>query len=183
MDRPRWERQPGEGTRAHAAFAAYRDMGATRSLAKVAKTLGKSRALVERWSSAWDWVARAGAYDDFLDETKRAKAARLVEEMVERQLAQMLLIQQAGMEALVNLDFRALKPTEILDYIIAAAKQERVLRGQPECIVKKNQADAEGNHLPAPAPTIIQEILVTTRAEAQAILAQSRAEGIPVLTG
>ena len=93
----------------------------------------------------------------------------------------MLLLQQKGLEALQNLDFRTLKPHEILEYVIEAAKQERILRGQPESIVKQNQADADGNKLEQHPQVVIEEILVTTRAEAQAILEQSEREGIPVL--
>ena len=36
-----WERQEGETAQAFQAFAAYRDMGAERSLAKVAQKVGK----------------------------------------------------------------------------------------------------------------------------------------------
>ena len=46
-----WERQDGETAQAFQAFAEYRDMGAERSLAKVAQKLGKSKPLMERWSS------------------------------------------------------------------------------------------------------------------------------------
>jgi hypothetical protein len=58
-----WERQENESARAFEAFAVYRDLGAQRSIAKVAEILGKSRALLERWSTKHDWVARCQALE------------------------------------------------------------------------------------------------------------------------
>jgi hypothetical protein len=181
-DRPPWARQRGESGKAHAAFLAYLNLGQTRSLARLGRQLGRSVSLLERWSSRWGWVARCQVHDEAVQERKLQKRLAVIEEMEQRQATEMLLLQQKGLEALQAIDFRTLRPTEILAYIIEAAKQERVLRGQPESIMKQNQADADGNQLPAPAPTIIQEILVTTREEAQAVIAASRAEGIPLLS-
>lgn len=58
-----WERQPGETSRAYEAFCIYRDLGAARSLAKVGELLGKSKALMERWSAAHSWVDRVAALE------------------------------------------------------------------------------------------------------------------------
>ena len=63
-----WERQQNETAPAFAAFVAYRDMGiGIRSTAKVAQKLGKSLALIHRWSSRWSWVSRVQVYDQELD--------------------------------------------------------------------------------------------------------------------
>lgn len=70
-----WERQPGEGARAFQAFAVYRDMGAERSTAKVARELGKTKAIVDRWSGDHEWVARAAAWDLELDRRAQAELA------------------------------------------------------------------------------------------------------------
>jgi hypothetical protein len=58
-----WERQEGESARAYEAFSLYRDYGPARSIAKVAEALGKSRALLERWSVAHEWVDRVAALE------------------------------------------------------------------------------------------------------------------------
>lgn len=58
-----WEQQSGESTQAFEAFAAYRDLGAARSVAKVARELVKSTTLLFRWSKQYAWVMRAAAYD------------------------------------------------------------------------------------------------------------------------
>lgn len=58
-----WERQAGESSRAYEAFSAYRDLGPARSLAKVGQMLGKSTALMERWSVEHSWVDRVAALE------------------------------------------------------------------------------------------------------------------------
>lgn len=78
-----WDQQPEESTPAWEAFRTYRDMGATRSTAKVARRLGKSKTLMDRWSGANSWQIRVSAYDKFLDrewqkevKERRRRAAR-----------------------------------------------------------------------------------------------------------
>jgi hypothetical protein len=58
-----WERQPGETSRSYEAFCTYRDLGTARSLANVGEVLGKSKALMERWSAAHSWVDRVEALE------------------------------------------------------------------------------------------------------------------------
>lgn len=62
-----WERQDSETSPAWGAFLLYRDMGGNRSLEKVARKVGKSRPLMERWSRRYDWVERARAFDRAMD--------------------------------------------------------------------------------------------------------------------
>lgn len=61
-----YDRQPGESEQAFTAFRTYLDLGPKRSLAKVGHQLGKSKALMERWSSQWKWVKRVEAYTNHL---------------------------------------------------------------------------------------------------------------------
>jgi len=49
---------PRESAKAFHAFQIYRDLGPKRSLAKVAKKLGISRQLIERWSKQHSWQKR-----------------------------------------------------------------------------------------------------------------------------
>jgi hypothetical protein len=71
-----WERQKGESAKAFWAFQVYRDLGPTRSLAKVGEIAGEtgvaSPSMMERWSSRWGWVDRAHAFD--LDEDRKRRA-------------------------------------------------------------------------------------------------------------
>lgn len=58
-----WDRQQGETSKAYAAFITYRDQGEDRSAQRVADELGKSRTLIQRWCTDWNWIDRAAAWD------------------------------------------------------------------------------------------------------------------------
>jgi hypothetical protein len=60
IELPRLE---NESARAYAARVEYVTMGAGRSLETIGQKLGKSKALMERWSSKYGWVSSAEKYD------------------------------------------------------------------------------------------------------------------------
>lgn len=62
-----WDQQPSESSQSFASFILYRDMGMTRSIAKVAKQVGKGHALLNRWSQRDSWAIRVAAWDRELD--------------------------------------------------------------------------------------------------------------------
>lgn len=66
-----WEIQPKESEKAFAAFCVYRDLGPDRSLSQVSENLQKSSRWIKEWSRIHDWVVRARAYDNHLDEVRR----------------------------------------------------------------------------------------------------------------
>jgi hypothetical protein len=71
-DRTReFERLPRESAKAYAAFKVYLDAGPQRSLEMVSRKLGKSKALMERWSRRYDWVGRVAAYGAYVAEVER----------------------------------------------------------------------------------------------------------------
>jgi hypothetical protein len=84
-----WERQHGEGDERWEAFIVYRDqLGAgenRRSLAKVGRQLGKSRVLIERWSSEDQWRSRVAAFDREQDALRRQTQAAELAKIVRRQ--------------------------------------------------------------------------------------------------
>jgi hypothetical protein len=71
---PAWQRRPGESQRAFQAADLYIQMGPGRSLAATAGKLGKNVSLLERWSKRWEWVYRAGEYDDHIGREERDAA-------------------------------------------------------------------------------------------------------------
>ena len=73
MEAP-YERKPNESAKAFEAFTTYANLGPKRSLAAVGQTLGKSQALIERWSRRHDWVTRVRAHDAHLAAVERESA-------------------------------------------------------------------------------------------------------------
>lgn len=62
-----WTRRPDETPVAYEAFRIYMNGGHTRSLANVAEAMGGNRrSAINKWSSAYEWVARTTAYDSYL---------------------------------------------------------------------------------------------------------------------
>jgi len=69
-----FEQQPRESDKAFVAFSVYLSQGPERSLAKVAKKLGRSKVLMEKWSSKFDWGARVAAYGAHMALVERESA-------------------------------------------------------------------------------------------------------------
>lgn len=57
------DRQPKETAPAFEAFRCYLELGPSRSTARVAQALGKSKTLADRWCSRWGWVERVKEYE------------------------------------------------------------------------------------------------------------------------
>ena len=57
-----FERQAKESAKAFAAFSLYLNLGEQWSLEAVGQKLGKSKALMERWSKRYQWVERVEAH-------------------------------------------------------------------------------------------------------------------------
>src|SRR5829696_250356 len=74
-----WERMDGESPEAYEAFGLYRGLGITRSIRSVGQRLGNSRALIERRSRKWLWVARTQAFDA---EEQRERSLRMRERRI-----------------------------------------------------------------------------------------------------
>lgn len=88
---PEWERQDSETLQSWEAFKIYRDMGATRSLSRVAKELVgpgdkyKSKyKVIFTWSAKWSWVDRIVAYQKYIDELYQDEVKNQVKEMASR---------------------------------------------------------------------------------------------------
>src|ERR1044071_5709468 len=73
-----FEQQPKESDRAFAAFAVYLGLGPARSLAVVAKKVGKSPRVMEEWSKRFDSPARVQAHGAHMALVEREAAEVLV---------------------------------------------------------------------------------------------------------
>lgn len=97
VEHARWERQGGDTNKSYAAFGIYRDAGPMRSLRSTAivlyhvegadeaekrkKVTSSQIAQVSSWSTNNDWVARAEAWDAYLDEVSRVEQVEAVKTM------------------------------------------------------------------------------------------------------
>lgn len=138
-----WERQPDETPKAYEAFALYRDAGSDRSIAKVAEKLGKSEALLNRWSSKYEWVKRVAAWDDEADRKATAKLLDDVAQMRARQRKQALKMQLKGLELMKGINVGDAKLSEIVSLMKLGMEQERICMGDVgEVIEERNGGDA-----------------------------------------
>ena len=81
-----WDQLPGESSKAYEAARTYFELGANRSQEAVCKELAKSRALISRWASKYDWVERARIYDNQINKVRQRSRER-AEAMAEREWA------------------------------------------------------------------------------------------------
>ena len=123
-----WERMEGESAKAFEAFRIYRDMGPERNLRAVGERLGKSRAIIERWSSSNQWVERVRAYDNDLERAAHQEALKSVREMQKRHISIAAQLQNKALLALQKTKPEHMKPGELLSFMKEAAKLERETR-------------------------------------------------------
>lgn len=133
------QRLPDESVKAYEAFAIYRDMGVGRSLEAVAQKLNKSVTLMGRWSGQYDWVNRAGAYDDYIEAQARKKlerdAIRRKADMLKRHAEIGRFMQSKGVEYLKqgnSLD----KASDAIGAIKSGVEMERKSEGLPEYLIE-----------------------------------------------
>lgn len=131
-----FERLDNETQKAWQAFVVYRDLGYERSIANAAKVLGKSPRTVEHWCLKYNWVERAKAYDEYLENKKREEKEKAILEMVERHAKMAMAFQQRIAERLNALDPEELSPADLAKWLDISTKLERISRGEPTEIGK-----------------------------------------------
>jgi hypothetical protein len=93
-----WERQPGEGSKAFAAFQMYRDMPVMeRSLRHLAVELGRQPSLLGDWSSKWRWQYRVDAWDREQDRLMQLDIVRERKAFARRLAATGALLEAKGL--------------------------------------------------------------------------------------
>lgn len=132
-----WELQPEETAKAFEAFACYRDMGPGRSIAKVGRALGKSGVTLENWSTKYDWVKRAAAWDAEVDRIARQEQLDAIKKMRARhaKLASDLL--DKVQQEVETLRTGAMTPNEIARITEVATKLERISRGDVGDVIEE----------------------------------------------
>ena len=136
-DRDPWTRQKRESHQAFEAFCVYRDMGPARSQTKVAKILGKSSNLINRWCRQWRWVSRAAAWDAEIDRINLVARAEAVKQMQERHASIASEALDRVVERLKSIQSEELTPADTAKWLEVATKIERLSRGEPTEIGKQ----------------------------------------------
>lgn len=128
-----WERQPKESSKAYAAFCAYRDLGARRSIPKLYRDSTDYGSIqnLKQLCAAHDWVERAQVYDDFLNAEKRAAQEEELRKMAERQAQEAEIIQRKVVQAIVAKGVDEITAAECAKLFDVAVKVERLARGAP----------------------------------------------------
>lgn len=121
-ERPPWERQPGESSRAYRYFEVYRDLGAERSLEKVRQTFAQRsvRISVRRLailSSKHRWVERALAWDDYQARLLAEQRTREYQERQARLAAYGRYLQEKAMQAAQRVPLEKLTPQDVLRWL------------------------------------------------------------------
>jgi protein subunit release factor A len=133
-----WERQENETIKAYSAFCEYRDIGSERSQDKVSKKLGKSRQLLSRWASQYEWVKRVEAYEDHKRKiAEEAEAAEIRQTMSQGYALIHKRVKSLGrlatkLEKMINLEDEDDKTNLILDTKIGEVFNEGLVRRYQE---------------------------------------------------
>ncbi len=138
-----WERQKDESNKAYHIFCIYRDMGPNRSLEKTRQKIGKPAGYIRwlhTWSSKYDWVTRAQAYDDYIERKKREEKEKAILEMAERHARLAMAFQQRVAQRLQEIDPAELSPADMARWLDIATKLERLSRGEPTEIEKQEHS-------------------------------------------
>lgn len=158
-----WERQQGESSKAFAAFAAYRGMGAKRSCIKVAQEFSKNPTVILRWSRQWHWQQRILAWDNECARIAKEESAIEIREMKQRHIQISMYLQNRAVNAINELMPRAVSASAIAAFLRLGVDLERITRGEPtERTESKTEDITIRNFLSNMTPDELREIIGIT---------------------
>ncbi|MEH1014657.1 hypothetical protein V6U90_16285 [Micromonospora sp. CPCC 206060] len=127
-----WDRQYREPERAYSYFALYRDLGRTRTVAKVATEVNKSRDYLHKLATRWRWVQRAQTFDREQDRLYAEGLAERRRDMADRHARIASALQAKLVARLQSLDTAKLSPGDIARWLEVATRVERLALGLPD---------------------------------------------------
>lgn len=116
-----WDRLPGESSAAYEAFKIYLNMP-NRSYQRVVNELSKSRQLITRWASNYEWKTRAAAYDSSLVEAERQLKIKRRKMELEKQHELGLLMADKALKGLKLLDEKKMTPYALVQMADVSCK-------------------------------------------------------------
>ncbi|MFI5495578.1 hypothetical protein [Actinoplanes sp. NPDC051859] len=127
-----WDRQKQEPGPSYAYFTIYRDLGRTRTVARVADEVNKSRDYLHKIAAAWRWVQRAQAWDREQDRVYGEALTERRREMAERHARLASALQSKVVTRLQSLDASKLTPADIARWLEVTTRLERLALGLPD---------------------------------------------------
>jgi hypothetical protein len=124
-----WEQREGEGFKAFEAFVCYRDLGAERSVLRVAAELAKSRQLVDRWRQQHNWQGRVHAWDRAKDAAWQRAQNKAMLDMAERHAGIASIAVHKAFDKLQSLNVDNLGVANAIRLLEVGAMLERLSRG------------------------------------------------------
>jgi len=104
-----WDRRPGETSRAHAAFRAFRDLGPLRLIEHV-RLDGLALSTLKTWCVRHDWRDRAAAWDDELHRAADAHRLEAIREMHDTHARAGRMITAKALAALAKVEIADIPP-------------------------------------------------------------------------
>lgn len=132
----RWDRQTGETPVAYRAFCVYRDLGIGRSINRALDTHREaggrgSRSRWSDWSARNEWVARATAYDRYVETEARRQREKDIRAMVERHIGAARGMFAVGLTAMNKKKPEELTPKDAMQFVAEGIRLERQAMGEP----------------------------------------------------
>jgi hypothetical protein len=148
-----WDQQLNESPKSFSRFALYRDMGAERSLRKLADDVDLNLSTVAELSKKYRWQERAAAFDAYIDQASQFSQLTHLKAMKRRQIDLALKAQelaQKGLEMLTrNIEEKGinnLRPEGLSRLLDIGCRLERLNRDQPEQTMEVAQSRRDGSH-------------------------------------
>lgn len=136
-DREPWERQNAESPRMFSRFAAFRDLGDTRTLKAALEILnatsGRQIAMgtMHQMSYTYRWAQRCEAFDNYQSAADRQRLIMLRRDMIERHRKVAAGLTGKAASALQALNIADLAAVDIVRFFTLAADLERKALGEP----------------------------------------------------
>lgn len=135
-----WDQQPNESPKAFERFALYRDMGAGRSLRKLANDLELNPSTLAEISKKHNWQERVAAFDAYIDKASQHNQLAQVRAMKRRQITLALRAQKVAEKGLKKILrdmeddslLRRFSPEGLSKILDTGCRLERLNRDEPE---------------------------------------------------
>lgn len=154
-----WERQQGESSQAYEAFQKYRDMGGKRTQTAVAKELGKSVTLINRWAAKYGWKSRALSYDNYLEKEALREATKQARSMRARHIKLAMFLQKMAADKLEKIKIDEIDIKDIRLLLKDGIEIERMSRAEETAAARDAVTTAEAGETTGNTGTLADAIM------------------------